>query len=112
MDQVGGIQSAAIGPPTTAERRRGLAHIVSLVYRVLVPASPAILALGFGLELPTAPSFAQIRTIIQQTGVLVVLTARWRSLLVAATSLRKRRYQSAARGSIPFSCRESASSIQ
>src|SRR6202035_4755340 len=40
MDQAGGIQSAAVALPTMAERRQTLAHIVSLVYRVLVPASP------------------------------------------------------------------------
>ena len=56
MDQVGGIQSAAADLPTTAERRQALAHIVSLVYRVLVPASPVILALGFGLYVPAVLS--------------------------------------------------------
>jgi ribose/xylose/arabinose/galactoside ABC-type transport system permease subunit len=74
MDQVGRIQSAAIGSPTTAERRRALAHIVSLVYRVLVPASPVILALAFGLYVPRVLSFENIINIIQQTAFLFVLT--------------------------------------
>ena len=74
MDRVGGIQSAAVGLPTTAERRQVLAHSVSLVYRVLVPASPAILALGFGVYVPAVLSLENIINIIQQTAFLFVLT--------------------------------------
>src|SRR6202041_2635212 len=74
MDQVGGIQSAAADLPTTAERRQALAHIVSLVYRVLVPASPVILALGFGLYVPAVLSLENIINIVQQTAFLFVLT--------------------------------------
>jgi len=51
-----------------------LAHIVSLVYRVLVPASPVILALAFGLYVPRVLSFENIINIIQQTAFLFVLT--------------------------------------
>src|ERR1700722_4820144 len=74
MDQAGGIQSAAVDLPTMAERRQTLAHIVSLVYRVLVPASPAILALGFGLYVPAVLSLENIINIVQQTAFLFVLT--------------------------------------
>ena len=51
-----------------------MAHIVSLVYRVLVPASPVILALAFGLYVPRVLSFENIINIIQQTAFLFVLT--------------------------------------
>ena len=74
MDQVGGIQSAAADLPTTAEHRQALAHIVSLVSRVLVPASPVILALGFGLYVPAVLSLENIIDIVQRTALLFVLT--------------------------------------
>ena len=45
-----------------------------LVYRVLVPASPVILVLGFGLYVPAVLSLENIINIIQQTAFLFVLT--------------------------------------
>ena len=74
MNQVGGIESAAVDLPTRADRRQTLANIVSLVYRVLVPASPVILALGFGLYVPAVLSLENIMNIVQQTAFLFVLT--------------------------------------
>src|SRR3984885_14952142 len=82
MDHVGGIKSAAADLPTTAEPRQVLAHIVSLVYRVLVPASPVILALGFGLYVPAVLSLENIINIIQQTAFLFVLTCAQTIVLI------------------------------
>jgi ribose transport system permease protein len=74
MDQVGGIQSSAVVLPTIRGRRQTLAGIVTVVYRVLVPASPVILALCFGLYVPAVLSLENIINIIQQTAFLFVLT--------------------------------------
>jgi ribose/xylose/arabinose/galactoside ABC-type transport system permease subunit len=57
-----------------AQRYQTWAHIVSVGYRVLVPASPVILALGFGLYVPRVLSFENILNIVQQTAFLFILT--------------------------------------
>ena len=59
------------GPPPDA-----VADIISLAYRVLLPASPVILALGFGLYVPAVLSLENIVNIIQQASFLFVLTCR------------------------------------
>jgi len=73
MSQVGEIQPAGVAIATT-ERRDVLANIVNLAYRVLLPASPVILALCFGLYVPKLLSLENIINIIQQTSFLFVLT--------------------------------------
>jgi ribose transport system permease protein len=72
MSQVGEIQPSGVA--LEKRRRDALAGIVSLVYRMLVPASPLILALGFGLYVPAVLSLENIINIIQQTAFLFVLT--------------------------------------
>jgi ribose transport system permease protein len=74
MNSAGAIQSGAAGAAPAAERRQAWAHVVNLGYRVLVPASPVLLALGFGLYVPTVLSLENIINIIQQTAFLFVLT--------------------------------------
>ena len=74
MDQVGGIQSSAVVLPTIAGTAPDLGGHRHLVYRVLVPASPVILALCFGLYVPAVLSLENIINIIQQTAFLFVLT--------------------------------------
>ena len=74
MNSASGVQSAAIGPPPAGNAAQAWAHVVSLGYRVLVPASPVILALGFGLYVPAVLSLENIINIIQQTAFLFVLT--------------------------------------
>lgn len=55
-------------------RRESFSGFVSLFHRVLLPASPVILALGFGLYVPAVLSLENIINIIQQTAFLFVLT--------------------------------------
>ncbi len=56
------------------ERSDALARIVSLVHRVLLPALPVILLIGFGAYAPTVLSLENIINIIQQASFLFVLT--------------------------------------
>jgi len=77
MTQAGEIHPSAVA--IGRARRDALAGIVSLVYRVLVPASPVILALGFGLYVPTVLSLENIINIIQQTAFSSCLPERRRS---------------------------------
>src|SRR6478609_2401404 len=72
MEDVSRVRSIPIELP--AQRHQTWAHIISVGYRVLVPASPVILALGFGLYVPRVLSFENILNIVQQTAFLFVLT--------------------------------------
>ena len=73
MSQAGEIQPSAAA---LAKRRRdALAGIIDLALRVLRPASPVILALGFGLYVPRVLSLENIVNIVQQASFLFVLTA-------------------------------------
>ena len=73
MSQAAEIQPSAADLATG--RSDALARIVSLAYRVLLPSSPIILALGFGLYVPRVLSLENIVNIIQQASFLFVLTA-------------------------------------
>jgi ribose transport system permease protein len=73
MSQAGEIQPSAVA--LAKVRRDALAGIISLAYRVFLPASPVILALGFGLYVPRVLSLENIVNIIQQASFLFVLTA-------------------------------------
>ena len=73
MSQAGEIQPSAVA--LAKARRDALAGIISLAYRVFLPASPVILALGFGLYVPRVLSLENIVNIIQQASFLFVLTA-------------------------------------
>jgi ribose transport system permease protein len=65
-----------IRPGGSVEKRRSDARsgLAILFYRVLLPASPLILALGFGLAVPTVLSIENIVNIVQQASFLFVLT--------------------------------------
>ena len=72
MSRVGEIQPAASALPK--RRREALAGFVTGAYRLLLPALPAVLLLGFGLYVPTVLSFENIVNIIQQTSFLFIIT--------------------------------------
>jgi ribose transport system permease protein len=74
MEDTAGVRSVHIELPAAIQRHQTWAHIISVGYRVLVPASPIILALGFGLYVPRVLSFENILNIVQQTAFLFVLT--------------------------------------
>jgi ribose transport system permease protein len=74
MNSAQGVQSAAVSLPPARERRQVGAHVIRVGYALLVPASPVILALGFGLYVPSVLSLENIINIIQQTAFLFVLT--------------------------------------
>src|SRR5271157_168878 len=72
MSRVEEIQPAASALPKG--RREALAGFVTVAYRVLLPALPAVLLLGFGLYVPAVLSLENIINIVQQTAFLFVLT--------------------------------------
>jgi ribose transport system permease protein len=72
MSQVEEIQPAA--GVLSKGRREALAGFVTLAYRVVLPALPAVLLLGFGLYVPTVLSLENIINIVQQTSFLFIIT--------------------------------------
>lgn len=74
MGEVDGIRSPAVVLAASRGRRENLVGVAGLFYRVLLPASPIILVLGFGFFVPTVLSLENIINIIQQTAFLFVLT--------------------------------------
>ena len=57
-----------------ARRTEALAGFITVTYRVLLPALPPVLLLGFGLYVPAVLSLENIINIIQQTSFLFVIT--------------------------------------
>jgi ribose transport system permease protein len=72
MSQAGEIQTTTAA--SADDRSDALVGIVNLIYRVLLPASPIILALCFGLYVPKVLSPENIINIVQQASFLFVLT--------------------------------------
>jgi ribose transport system permease protein len=60
--------------PTANGTGNPLSAAVSPIYRMLLPASPVLLALGFGVFEPTVLTLENLINIVQQTAFLFVLT--------------------------------------
>ena len=60
--------------PTANGAGNPLSGAASPIYRMLLPASPVLLALGFGVFQPTVLTLENLVNIIQQTAFLFVLT--------------------------------------
>ena len=73
MDHAEQIEPSAASSPRGP--RDAVADIIRFAYRILLPAAPVILALGFGLYVPNVLSLENVVNIIQQASFLFVLTA-------------------------------------
>lgn len=73
MDHAEQIEPSAASSPRGP--RDAVADVIRFAYRILLPAAPVILALGFGLYVPNVLSLENVVNIIQQASFLFVLTA-------------------------------------
>jgi ribose transport system permease protein len=82
MDQADELKTSAFDLSGSPERTNPWTQVVPFVHRVLIPALPILLALGFGLYVPAVLSLENIINIIQQTAFLFVLTCAQTIVLI------------------------------
>ena len=82
MEQADELKASAVDLVAASERTKGWTHFVPFAHRVLIPALPIVLAIGFGLYVPAVLSLENIINIIQQTAFLFVLTCAQTIVLI------------------------------